>query len=800
MFLKFNESIRKKYLFTVLTIGLFLLVSGVIAIYLLEQKQDDLIDERDFIKEKGEVINEIEESLTNVFFRARGYYAFQKESELSLVYDELILLKKSVGDIRRFELTTKEKKLMNELEVFIVNFETQTLPTAISLVQANDYESLRNLANSGVNASVNNILSFTVDFHNQATISHKRISDQLIEQSRTLNTLIIYLSITLFFILLSIFYYTLKKLVEPLEKMKKGAEEFADSGQIQLPVLMRKDEIGSLNSSLITLMKTIRVNEEDLMAQNEELLMQQDELQVRQTKLEESLENQEMAKNRLEVLNKLNHMLTFSLNRQDVVKLVQEYIHHTFQLDISFLWLEEGLESSSSGMTDELYRRLVEDRYDYIVERLQLEHSFSTVREGSIELGLAPEGTLVHDAFHALKDESGQIIAIFCCSRIGRLFSETDLEDIEGLLSRVSLSLERIRLYQDSQYERNLNESIVKTIQEGVFLVGPQGELQQYNQALYDLLSGEREYEKGTPFDTWITLFERFAENKDEIIEFYNQAIREKFTDVRRIQYSFKRKGIKVINLYAACIMTEGYKTGTIFVNRDITKEHEINTLKNELINTVSHELRTPLSSILGFSELLLTKKGANERKEKYVELIHKESKRLSQLVDDFLDVQRMESGKTDYHLKAVIVEDLLVDLVQNYSFQKSHTILIDNQASNTTVLADIERITQVILNLISNAIKFSPDQTEIKISLSQEEDSLKIVVQDYGLGIHTEDIPYLFQKFHRIDNSETRKIGGTGLGLSIVKEIVEYHKGRVWITSTKDVETSVHVLWPLSK
>jgi signal transduction histidine kinase len=159
-----------------------------------------------------------------------------------------------------------------------------------------------------------------------------------------------------------------------------------------------------------------------------------------------------------------------------------------------------------------------------------------------------------------------------------------------------------------------------------------------------------------------------------------------------------------------------------------------------------------------------------------------------------------MESGKTEYHIKAVNVEDLLNDLVQNYSFQESHTILIDTQAENTTVLADIERITQVILNLISNAIKFSPDQTKIKISLSQEEDYLKMVVQDYGLGIHPEDIPYLFQKFHRIDNSETRKIGGTGLGLSIVKEIVEYHNGRVWITSTKDVETSVHVLWPLSK
>ncbi len=798
--MKFNESIRRKYLFTVLTVGLLLLVSGVTAIYLLDQKQEELREERDYIKKKDEVVNEIEDSLSNVFFRARGYYAFQNEVELSLVYNELYLLKKSVDDIKSFDLTTEEQELMDELEAFVVNFETKALPEAISHVQANDYESLRNQSNNGVNASVNKILSFTVDFHNQANLSRERISDQLIDQSRTLNTLIIYFSLILFFILLSIFYFTLKKMVEPLEEMKKGAEEFADSGQIQLPELIRKDEIGSLNSSLITLMKTIRVNEEDLMAQNEELLMQQDELQVRQTKLEASLQNQEIAKNRLEVLNKLNHMLTFSLNRQEVVKLVQEYIHQTFQLDISFLWLEEGLESSSSGMTDELYRRFIEDRYEYIVERLQLENSFSIVREGSIELGLAPDGTLVNDSFHALKDESGQIIAIFCCSRIGRLFSETDIEDIEGLLSRVSLSLERIRLYQDSQYERNLNESIVKTIQEGVFLVGPQGELQQYNQALYDLLSGEREYEKGTPFDTWITLFERFAENKDEIIAFYNQAIREKFTDVRRIQYTFKRKGIKVINLYAACIMTEGYKTGTIFVNRDITKEHEINTLKNELINTVSHELRTPLSSILGFSELLLTNKGANERKAKYVELIHKESKRLSQLVDDFLDVQRMESGKTDYHLKVVVVEDLLNDLVQNYSFQESHTILIDNQAENTTVLADNERITQVILNLISNAIKFSPDQNEIKISLSQEEDYLKMVVQDYGLGIHPEDIPYLFQKFHRIDNSETRKIGGTGLGLSIVKEIVEYHNGRVWITSTKDVETSVHVLWPLSK
>jgi hypothetical protein len=195
-------------LFTVLTIGLFLLVSGITAIYLLDQKQEELREERDYIKKKDEAVNDIKESLTNVFFRARGYYAFQNEVELSLVYNELHLLKKSVDDIKSFDLTTEEQELMDELEAFVVNFETKALPEAISHVQANDYESLRNQSNNGVNASVNKILSFTVDFHNQANLSRERISDQLIDQSRTLITLIIYFSLILFFILLSIFYYT----------------------------------------------------------------------------------------------------------------------------------------------------------------------------------------------------------------------------------------------------------------------------------------------------------------------------------------------------------------------------------------------------------------------------------------------------------------------------------------------------------------------------------------------------------------------------------------------------------------
>lgn len=778
-------------------IGLFLIILGACSVYWLEKNQQEFTEQGEALKKKDVLINELKESLNNVFFRSRGYYAFQNEVELSLVYDELTETKNTLALLTQYKLSKEEDDLLVGLTDFLVTFETSSLPNAIALVQANDYIGLRALSKSGINNEVNEFIAYTDEFHQKTTNSRDLISQQINDDFQTKINITIFVAILLFIILLITFFQTLNRIVKPLEVMKQGTDFFANTGEINLPNTVRTDELGALNFSLISLMKTIHENESDMQAQNDELIMKQGEVQSKQKLLENSLLEVKNAKNRLEVMNQLNHSLTFSLNRQELVVIVREYLHEKFDLNISLLWLLETLESSSQGITEEFDRRFMEDRYNYVMERLHIEDSFSIIREGDIELGLAPKGTLVNDLFVGIKEEKGGLIAVFSCARIGRLFTTEEITDIEALLNRVSLSLERIRLYENNQYERNLNEGIVKTIQEGIFLVGQQGELLQYNQSLYDLLSGESHYPKGTPFSKWISLHQKFADNPDEIIGFFEQAIKEDFTDIRRIQYTFKRKGTKIINLYSACIFSDGTKTSTIFVNRDITKEYEIDQMKTELISTVSHELRTPLSSILGFSELLLNKKTTNDRKQRYIETIYKESKRLSSLVDDFLDVQRMESGKLMYHFTEVDIASLLPEIIGNYEYQNNHEINIDNQAFHSMLIADVDRIKQVFINLLGNAIKFSPGKEVVNIRLVNKDSGLKITIQDYGLGIHADEIPKLFQKFHRIDNSETRKVGGTGLGLSIVKEIVEYHKGQIWITSIKGEETTVHLFFP---
>lgn len=792
-----QRSIRKKYLAFVLIIGLSLLLLGSLSIYFLEKNQKELTQQREELIAKDLEISQIKELLNNVFFRARGYYAFQNKLELGLLYDELKLLKYSLSQLDAYHLTREEEGLINELNLFLQTYEKTLLPNAIALVQADDYEGLRKLSNSGINNSVNRFLSYADNINKKTTLSRENISKQILDDAKNLFEMTIFVALLLFMILLLAFFQILTRIVNPLEEMKHGADFFAETGGIKLPATKRLDEIGALNVSLKILMKTIAENKTDMLIQNKELIMQQNELRDNQKLLKKSLKEVERANNRLEVLNQLNHSLTFSLNRQELVKIVQEYLHEKFDLDISYLWLVETLESSSSGVTDEFIKLFMEERFDHIMGRLKMESSFSIIREGTIELGLAPQGTLVNDLFNSLTNENGEIIAVFSCSRIANTFTVEEIADIKGLLNRVSLSLERIRLYENNQYERTLNEGIVNTIQEGIFLVGQEGELLQYNQSLYHLLAGEKAYLKGTTYNEWISTFQKFAENPEEMISFCAQAIKEDFKDIRRIQYRFKRKGTKIIDLYAASIYSEGIKTSTIFVNRDITKEYEIDQMKTELISTVSHELRTPLSSILGFSELILSKDLTDERKSKYITMIFSESKRLAHLVDDFLDVQRMESGKIDYYYSEVNVESLLLDVVQKQSTHTEHEIRIDNKASNLVLIADEERMTQVFVNLLSNAIKFSPENGDINIRLYNEQGGLKITIQDYGIGITSDEIPKLFQKFHRIDSSETRKIGGTGLGLSIVKEIVTQHGGEIHISSIPKEETTVHLFFP---
>jgi PAS domain S-box-containing protein len=236
-------------------------------------------------------------------------------------------------------------------------------------------------------------------------------------------------------------------------------------------------------------------------------------------------------------------------------------------------------------------------------------------------------------------------------------------------------------------------------------------------------------------------------------------------------------------------------------MTQDITALKEVERLKDEVMSTVGHELRTPLTSLRGFAELMLEREFSPDKRQRFLSIIHGETVRLTNLINDFLDLQRMESGRQIYHLDCVDLLELLRGSIA--LFQQTdgkHPLRLEVPDTLPPIQADKDRIRQVLSNLLSNAIKFSPKGGEVTVGARQQGAYIEMWVTDQGVGIPAEAIPQLFCKFFRVDNSQTRNIGGTGLGLALVKEIVEAQQGRVWVDSEPDRGSTFFFTLPVAE
>ncbi len=241
----------------------------------------------------------------------------------------------------------------------------------------------------------------------------------------------------------------------------------------------------------------------------------------------------------------------------------------------------------------------------------------------------------------------------------------------------------------------------------------------------------------------------------------------------------------RFIQMYAEKIYLRETRHGTMLVFRDVTHETEVDRLKTELVSTVSHELRTPLTSIIGFTELLRFRKLSAERSEKYLGMIHQETLRLEDLISNLLDVQRMESGQQTYHNKPERLSAIIEQAIAVHQGSSQHHHITFDCTEDVYVYGDRTRLNQLFMNLLHNAVKYSPRGGEINVRVTCERpDWIDISIKDHGIGIPQTALPKLFDKFYRVDNSASRKIGGTGLGLAICKEIAEGHGGTIHATS----------------
>ncbi|MBI3968944.1 MAG: PAS domain-containing sensor histidine kinase, partial [Chloroflexi bacterium] len=227
-----------------------------------------------------------------------------------------------------------------------------------------------------------------------------------------------------------------------------------------------------------------------------------------------------------------------------------------------------------------------------------------------------------------------------------------------------------------------------------------------------------------------------------------------------------------------------GQFVGRLYAFRDVTDERELLRQKDELVSIASHELRGPLAAIVGFTELLLDQDLAPDERRQFLELMLGEGERLTAILNDFLDLQRFESGRQTIQPRPDDLCALLQQAVAAAGIDVERPIQLSVPDDLPLVFMDHDRIRQVLTNLLGNARKYSPNGGEIQVTVQARADYVDVAVQDQGLGLPPEAFAQLFQKFYRVAGRERREITGTGLGLAICKQIVEAHGGRIWAES----------------
>ena len=243
-------------------------------------------------------------------------------------------------------------------------------------------------------------------------------------------------------------------------------------------------------------------------------------------------------------------------------------------------------------------------------------------------------------------------------------------------------------------------------------------------------------------------------------------------------------------------------KKGTVAVLHDVTGLHRVEQAKSDFVSMVSHELRTPLTSIKAYVDTLQREdvQFDEETRSSFINVISRETERMTRLINDILDLSRIEAGRLDLKPTFVDLPELMRRVVSRTESQTvDHRITLDLPDDMGPVLAEQAKLEQVMLNLIGNAIKYSPEGGDIEIAVRRLKEKSMVLVSDHGIGIPEEQLPFIFEKYHRAGMTSGGGIRGAGLGLFVTKSIIEAHGGRIWAESAEGAGTTVIFTVPLA-
>ncbi|PLS18137.1 histidine kinase [Bacillus sp. M6-12] len=785
-----KRSLTRQVIFLMGIFFLIFLIGSSVFFYTQQRINDIFIKERNLIAKKESLISQIYNGYDTAFMDMRGYIAFNNEDLRDNAIEQAESIRKATTKFAHKATTEKEKLLILSIEAFTDEYFSENIPKVIGYVENGNLEAVRVFANSEATKKVSDIRNKLWDYSKSLQEKRDQKAEDLARNQNNLQLYFICFLALFLIILFRVMRVFLRDIGRPLSDLAFAANEVAAGREGFIEELKRRDELGALSIAFKKMLYSIQDKEQNLLAQNEELTAQQDELQAQQETLEETLEilreNEQMLTRRNELINGISN----TLNRSELLGSIVKNMCRIIGADKGIVFLLAEQVNASYGISGKGIELFIEHLENGITEKLVSEKKPFYIRreQTKMEAGFHDNIQYIYDVYIPILSSSGEVVAIMAFSRFSSPFTQKETAEYGLLAKQIAISLEKIELYEQTESSRRLNQDIINTIHEGIQLIDNQGSIVQINKQLIEMFDELKIIENpdSLTWQEWTTLMAREIED-ESFLALLTRAANCSGTSTKEEQsFIYKNKSRnRVFNIYCENLFKGEKKLGTILVHRDITKEYEVDQMKSEFVSTVSHELRTPLASVLGFTELMLNKELKPERQKKYLQTIYHEGKRLTSLINDFLDVQRMEAGKQTYEKKDIDLVRILEKVIENQQINSSeHKITLVNSASHPFVLGDRMKLEQVFMNLINNSIKYSPDGGNIKVVIYDKDESILVDVRDEGLGIPQESIPKLFRKFYRVDNSDRRKIGGTGLGLAIVQEIVRGHGGEITVTS----------------
>ena len=384
-------------------------------------------------------------------------------------------------------------------------------------------------------------------------------------------------------------------------------------------------------------------------------------------------------------------------------------------------------------------------------------------------------------------------------------FDDTQLDPIRAAANQFAVTINNGELFQlirdqaedlgtmlrSQQIEASRSTAMLQGVGDGVLVTDNHNEITLFNHAAEEMLGIPRDQIVGKTLEEFAGLFGREAESWMQMISSWSRSS-QSFINKEMITEQVALEDGRVISVHLSPVSDRDEFLGTISIFRDITHQVEVDRMKSEFVATVSHELRTPMTPIKGYVEFLLMggTGDLNDQQREFLAIIKTNIDRLAILVDDLLDVSRIEAGKValsfqPIHLQGVVEEATNTTLQQSEEDARPVEIEIDIPPNLPSIYGDNDRVRQIITNLVDNAYKYSPENSKIRIRVYPNENNIQVDVIDQGIGIFPDEQDKIFERFYRGENHMVMATAGTGLGLPIVKELVEMHNGKIWVNSS---------------